>query len=156
MSPPPDLFIYKITYYLYIELKFYYYLKEITMNVNMFTQMMDNPYITNMINLLRDISNTVRLYPQHEKFSLAKETRDSAKKMIRNYLLSMEIKSKSTYLLSRSQENLFDLLVLIKLAYELRYIPMETFTRINQHLYGINRLIRETILSKSDRNNKHI
>ena len=119
------------------------------MNIDMFTQVMSNPYITSMYAMLKDIYNIVKLYPQCEKFSLAKDTRDLAKKLIRNYLLSIEVKGKKTFLLMRSQENLFDLLVLLYLAYELRYINEETFIRINKQLYNINKLIKQTILSNT-------
>ena len=112
-------------------------------------QMINNPQLTSLFNLLKDIYSAVALFPQYEKFSLSKDTRDITKKLIRNYMLSLSVKSRRMSLLMRTQENLIDLLVLLKLAYDLKYINDIKLNSFVMQINEINKLVKGTIILTS-------
>lgn len=112
-------------------------------------QTLDNPQLTNLFNLLKEVYTTVALFPQYEKFSLSKDTRDIAKKLIRNYILSLSVKSRRITLLMRAQENLFDLLIQLRLAYELQYINDIKLNSFVTQINDINKLIKGSMILAS-------
>ena len=86
-------------------------------------------------------------FPKSEKFSLCQRIKEAFFDIIKNILLGNSVKSKRMTYLQEADAHLQTLKVLIKLAYNRKYISNGFFKEIDANLTEINKLLSEYIKS---------